>query len=400
MNAARDEAVVEKSIRKPMKILSSSSLIIAAALAAATGRSGPTGEAFYGDPPDATHPWAVHDQNRPQPPRVEPGPLKDAKPPEGAVVLFDGTEATLSNWEADKNPAEPTKWIVKDGALQCVPKAGYIRTKAKIGDCQLHIEWAAPTPPEGTSQGRGNSGIFLMGQAEIQVLNNYENPTYADGFACAMYAISPPLANALRAPGEWQQIDITFRRPIFKDGKCVDPGFVTVYCNGVLVQDRVQLEGNTGHMKRPKPNDFGDAAPLKLQDHGNPVRFRNIWYQPLPERTAADVAKTVPMTEAATAAKRKEIAAMVREDAAKKTGFEQALRYGESLVYEKNDDAYGKFETFAKAYAADVKDTQKEEAKHLNRALQYLAKAGIIDQNDAAKTALEGVIKARGWDKK
>ncbi len=382
-----------------MKNSSVLSALITSALLTSTRLCASTGEAFYGDPPDATHPWAVHDQNRPQPPRVEPGPMKDAKPPEGAVVLFDGTDAAINNWEADKSPSEPTKWIVKDGVLQCVPKSGYIRTKAKIGDCQLHVEWASPTPPEGSSQGRGNSGIFLMGGVEIQVLNNYENPTYADGFACAMYAVSPPLANALRAPGEWQQIDITFRRPIYKDGKCVDPGFVTVYENGVLVQDHVQLEGPTGHMRRPQPKDLGDAAPLKLQDHGNPVRYRNIWYQALPERTAADVAKTVPMSEEATAAKRKELAAMVREDAAKMTGnaYDQALRFGESLVYEKNDEAYAKFETFAKSFAAGVTEAQKDAAKHLNGALQYLARNKIIETNDPAKLAFEELIKAHGW---
>ena len=146
-----------------------------------------TGQPFYGDPPDDHHPWCVHDWNRPQPPRVEPHAPTAAPPPAGAVVLFDGTEASVrANWEADKPGSEPTKWIVKDGVFQCVPKSGYARTKGKFGDCQLHVEWAAPTPPQGESQGRGNSGIFLMGQVEIQILDNYDNPTYADGFACGM----------------------------------------------------------------------------------------------------------------------------------------------------------------------------------------------------------------------
>ena len=128
---------------------------------------------FYGDPPDDSHPWAIHDMNRPQPPLVTPGTFSSAdqpgKPPSDAIVLFDGTPATLAKWEADKSPAEPTKWIVKDGAMQCVPGAGYIRTKDQWGDCQLHVEWAAPAKPEGNSQGRGNSGIFPMGDRKSVV---------------------------------------------------------------------------------------------------------------------------------------------------------------------------------------------------------------------------------------
>ena len=150
---------------------------------------------FYGDPPDATHPWALHDMNRPQPPIVTPGtfstPEQPGRPPSDARVLFDGTPATLDKWEADKNPPEPTKWVVKDGTLQCVPGSGYIRTKEEFGDCQLHVEWSAPLKVEGQSQGRGNSGVFLMGQTEVQVLDNYENPTYSDGTAGSVYGASP-----------------------------------------------------------------------------------------------------------------------------------------------------------------------------------------------------------------
>ncbi|MCX6953464.1 MAG: DUF1080 domain-containing protein, partial [Verrucomicrobia bacterium] len=251
-----------------------------------------TGNPFYGDPPNATHPWAVHDQNRPQPKRVEPGtystPAQPGQPPSDAIVLFDGTAATLDKWEADTKPSEPsapTKWVVKDGALECVPKSGYVRTKEQFADCQLHVEWAAPRNVQGDSQGRGNSGVFLMGLLEIQVLDNYNNPTYADGFAASAYGINPPLANALRAPGEFQVYDIVFRRPVYKNGQVVDPGYVTVFCNGVLMQDHTPIEGPGGHMKRSVSGPFPEKGPLKLQDHGNPVRFRNIWYRPLPPRS-------------------------------------------------------------------------------------------------------------------
>jgi len=322
-----------------------------------------TGQPFYGDAPDATHPWCVHDWNRPQPQRVEPKPLADAKPPADAVVLFDGTQASLANWESDKN-GEPTKWEVRDGVLQCVPKSGYVRSKAKFGDCQLHIEWCAPTPPQGESQGRGNSGIFLEGAVECQVLDNFDNPTYADGFACSVYGVNPPLANALRKPGEWQQIDITFRRPVYEGDKLVHTGYMTVYCNGVLVQDKTQLEGGTGHMGRSRPGPLPESGPLKLQDHGNPVKFRNIWYKPLPVRTAADDEGIHgPLSPEATTAKRKEIAAMVRE-------------------------------------AASKIESKKDEVKRVSNTLKYLVKFKVVDDKNPTWTELQGFVKTHGWDKR
>jgi hypothetical protein len=383
----------------------------AAALVLGATAQANTGSAFYGDAPDAHHPWAVHDWNRPQPPCVEPLPYdaEKAKAPADAVVLCDGTEATLANWECDKPEGGATKWIVKDGAFQCVPKSGYVRTKAKFGDCKLHVEWAAPTPPQGESQGRGNSGIFLEGLVEIQVLDNYDNPTYADGFACSMYGVSPPLANALRKPGEWQSIDIEFRRPLGQDGKITDPGFVTVYCNGVLMQDRVQIEGGTGHKGRSKPSVFPDVGPLKLQDHGNPVRYRNIWYQALPPRTAADVAKHSPLSEEETLAKRKEIAAMVRADAAKlgDQPVNQMLRLTESLVYEMDEATKENVHAKLDAYVAGLQQlpkdkllAKKDEVKHVREAFQYLIKFHRMDADCPHVAALEKIVKAHGWDKK
>jgi len=261
-------------------------LLVAIPLAPASWAAS-TGSPFYGDPPDDHHPWAIHDWNRPQPKLVTPGTVKTpelVKPPSDAIVLFDGTPQALEKWEADKQPSEPTKWIVKDGAMECVPKSGQIRTKEKFGDCQLHVEWAAPKNVQGDSQGRGNSGIFVGGFFEIQVLDDYNNPTYSDGFACSVYGTNPPMANALRPPGEFQNVDIIFRRPVYKDGKPVDPGYVTVFLNGVVVQDHTPLEGSGGHQRRTKAGPFPDKGPLKFQDHGNPVRFRNVWIRPLPPR--------------------------------------------------------------------------------------------------------------------
>lgn len=371
-----------------------------------------TGTPFYGDPPDAHHPWAIHDRNRPQPKRVEPGtastPARPGQPPSDAIVLFDGTEASLAHWESDSKdvPAPPTKWVVKDGAMECVPKSGYIRTKAQFGDCQLHVEWAAPAKVQGDSQGRGNSGVFLMGVCEVQVLDNYNNPTYADGFAGSVYGINPPLANALRPPGEFQVIDIIFRRPVYRDGQVLDPGYLTVFCNGVLVQDHTPLEGPGGHMKRSQPGPFPAKGPLKLQDHGNPVRFRNIWYRELPPRSVEGGTDGY-LTAEATTAKRQEIAAGLRAEAASLEGKSPAemLRLAESLVYEKHAATLARVETMAARYAsevtalsADQQEKRKGEITSVQRALKYLQKWNVLSAGFAPLAALDRIERARGWD--
>lgn len=366
--------------------------------------------AFYGDPPDATHPWAIHDMNRAQPAVVTPGTAstdeQPGKPPSDAVVLFGGSDADIQKWEADKNPPEATKWVVKNGLLQCVPGSGYIRSKEQFSDCQLHVEWSEPEDISGSSQGRGNSGIFLMGQVEVQVLDNYNNPTYPDGSAGSIYGVNPPMVNPLRKPGEWQSYDIVFRRPIFKDGKEVDPGYLTVIINGVLVQDHTPIEGGGGHKARSKSRPFPDQGPLKLQDHGNPVRYRNIWYRPLPKR-AIDGGDTSHMSEAQTKAKRAEIAKTIREDAAKKQGNDKMLRLLESLVYESNAEALAEGITMANAFAAEMKavpagkiESKKGEIMHVNSAFQYLTKFKLVPDTFTAAAELNAIVKANEWDKK
>lgn len=365
---------------------------------------------FYGDPPDATHPWAVHDMNRPQPPLVTPGtfstPQQPGKPPSDAVVLFDGTEAALAKWEADKSPAEPTRWVVKDGAMQCVPGSGYIRTKESFGDCQLHVEWAAPAKVEGNSQGRGNSGVFLMGQTEVQVLDNFDNPTYADGFAGSVYGVNPPYANALNKPGEWQVYDIIFRRPIYKDGKMLDSGRFTVMMNGVVVQDSTPLEGGGGHKGRSKERPFPETGPLKLQDHGNPVRYRNIWYRPLPTRAVDGGDMGVMSPEAATA-KKMEIAKRIRDDAAKLQGHAKLLRVMESLCYEPEAAALKESEAGIAAWVAGIKQTpaggmeaKKGEVMQMRDAVHYLVRFKFLPDTLPAKAEIDQLIKDSGWEPK
>jgi len=222
---------------------------------------------------------------QPLPPVVTPGnPDNCGAPPTDAIVLFDGSEkAFKENWiGAD---GEPSRWRVVDGALESVKKAGYIKTRQKFGSCQLHIEWAAPSTVKGEGQGRGNSGVFLMGNYEIQVLDSYDNQTYADGQAGALYGRKKPLVNASRKPGEWQSYDIIFHRPRFdREGKVIKRATFTVLQNGVLIQDHSVLSGGTGWRGLHAATEYkahADKLPFSLQDHGNPVRFRNVWLREL-----------------------------------------------------------------------------------------------------------------------
>ena len=226
--------------------------------------------------------WKIHDMDRPTPAVVDPGtasmPNAPGRPPSDAVVLFGGKD--LSKW-AHKDGSAP-KWKVESGYFEVVPKTGYVYTREAFGDCQLHVEFSEPVPPKGESQERGNSGVFLMGLYEIQVLDSYENKTYADGQASAVYGQYPPLVNASRAPGQWQSYDIVFHGPRFDAaGKLTRPAHVTVLHNGVLVQDNVELTGPTEHHQRPPYKMHAEKLPLGLQDHGNPVHYRNIWIREL-----------------------------------------------------------------------------------------------------------------------
>ncbi len=225
-------------------------------------------------------PYHVHDPARPHPPVVTPGDRPGGAPSD-AIVLFDGTN--LSKWAAAKLgdgvvvSGNPPGWKLEKGYVEVIPGAGDIATKEKFGDVQLHVEWSAPAVVKGNSQGRGNSGVFLQGRYEVQVLDSYENPTYADGQAGAIYGQWPPLANAARKPGEWQTYDIVFEAPKFDGEKLVKPAALTVFLNGVLVQNHREAMGPTVYRAVAKyvPQPAEDS--LALQNHGNPVRYRNIW---------------------------------------------------------------------------------------------------------------------------
>jgi 3-keto-disaccharide hydrolase len=228
--------------------------------------------------------WKPHDMNRPTPPVVDPGTASTGetagRPPSDAVVLFDGKD--LSKWAHKDGSA--AKWRVASGYFEVVPRTGYLYTRQAFGDCQLHVEFWEPSPARGEGQDRGNSGVFLMGLYEIQVLDSYENKTYADGQAGAVYGQYPPLVNASRPPGQWQSYDIVFHGPRFAgDEQLARKASVTVLHNGVLVQDNVEIQGSTA-TEKPEYQKQPDKLPFALQDHNHPVRYRNIWVRELTAR--------------------------------------------------------------------------------------------------------------------
>lgn len=231
----------------------------------------------------------VHDETRPLPTVVIPGE-KPGEPPSDAIVLFDGENA--SGLVHDSG-GKLTWHINKDDGYIVIPpkkeKAGGMRTEKSFGNCQLHIEWASPEVIEGSGQGRGNSGIYFMGKYEVQVLdswtdNNYKNnKTYADGLAATIYGQHPPLVNVCRKPGEWQSYDIVFLRPIFDGDKVVRKARVTVLHNGAAVHNNLEIEGASAHKTVAKYKYHPDKLPISFQNHGNPVRYRNIWVRELAE---------------------------------------------------------------------------------------------------------------------
>lgn len=220
--------------------------------------------------PELTEVW------EPEPRVVTPGGM--AKPPSDAIVLFDGKN--LDEWVAAKD-GKPAGWKTDGSAMTVVKGTGAIRTKKEFGDIQLHIEFRPPSVVEGTGQGRGNSGVFLQGRYELQVLDSYNNRTYSNGQAGSIYKQSMPLVNACLPPGEWQVYDVIYTAPRFNaDGIKITPAYITVFQNGILVQNHTEIRGTTEYIGMPKNVAHG-KGPLELQDHGNPTSFRNVWVREL-----------------------------------------------------------------------------------------------------------------------
>ena len=360
------------------------------------------GSAFaglYGDTPDAKHAWAVHDYNRPKPHKVTPAD-KPGNPPSDAVVLFDGTKESLDrNWCDEKG--NPTQWKHSDeGFFYCVPgwkNGGDIRSRAEFGDCQLHIEYRHDPNNMITNHGpqmRGNSGVFFMGASsghEVQVLESYSTSAemegkegfvdnYADGQAGSVYAENPPLVNPARKPGEWQVYDIVFHQPVWDGLKLVHPGSMTVFFNGVLVQDHWELEGLTTHCTRRPLAPHGDKGPLCLQDHGCVVQYRNIWYRPLASRWANTTHSLLSADENDVMALRRktagELFAKIENSAEISAATLKALA---EVVSYANEGRYAEaFEKCLEGYRAKA-DKPADEVKSVNNALSVLLRNRVVD---------------------
>lgn len=243
-----------------MTILSVVALLISTQSFAQDAEVKPPSTAIWGQDPDV----------------ITPG--NKNSPPSDAIILFDGSN--LDEWESTKGGE--AKWKLEDGAMTVVKKSGSIKTKKSFGDCQLHIEWRSPAVVVDDSQDRGNSGVFLQGRYEVQVLDSYENITYSNGMAGSIYKQYIPLVNACRKPGEWQTYDVIFKAPVFKvDGGLETPGYFTVIHNGVLIQNHVELKGLTVHSNKPYYEKHNPKEPISLQDHGCWVSYRNIWIREL-----------------------------------------------------------------------------------------------------------------------
>ena len=354
---------------------------------------------LYGDTPDAKHAWAVHDFNRPKPHKVEPA-AQPGNPPSDAVVLFDGTKASLEkNWCDSKGAA--TQWKYADeGYFYCVPgwkNGGEIRTRAEFGDCQLHIEYRHDPNNMIEDKGpqmRGNSGVFLMGSAtgyEVQVMESYTTSAemegkegyidnYTDGQAGAVYAENPPLVNPARKMGEWQVYDIVFHQPVWEGLKLVHPGSITVFFNGVLVQDHWEMEGLTTHCRRRPLAPHATKGPLCLQDHGCMVQYRNIWYRPLASRWANTTHSALSADENDVMALRRKTAAnlfaKIKDPSA--VSAENLKALAEVISYANEGKYSDSFKKCLEAYRAKA-GKSADEVKSVNAALKVLIRNRVIE---------------------
>lgn len=269
-------------VSRVFAVAACSALLGAPAADAAETGAAPAAKPGHTDTPmQPNGKWHVHDPDRPRPPVVKPGEFsignKVGKPPSDAIVLL-GSGKDLSAWEHKEGGGAVT-WPMKNGVLQT--GKGGIQTKQTFTDFQLHVEWASPKKVLGEGQGRGNSGVFLLGNFEIQVLDSFNNDTYADGQASGMYGQYPPLVNVSRPPGAWQTYDIVFKAPRFKGDKLESPAIVTVLHNGVVTHAGTAYFGPTAWKQNPPYKPQHASGPIALQDHGNPVSYRNIWIRPL-----------------------------------------------------------------------------------------------------------------------
>jgi len=355
-----------------------------------------------GDRPNATHAWAVHDVNRPDPVKIEVVP---GRPPSDAVVLFDGTAESVARHWRGADGKSPTKWTVKDGTFICTPGSGSAATAEAFGDCQLHVEWKTPVDDV---EGWGNSGVIFMGAYEIQILDSsaitpskspWKPANYADGQAGAVYGQNPPLVNPCRKPGEWQSYDIVFHPPRYEGRRLVDPGSATVFFNGVLVQDAWPFEGRTTWCRRLGHAEVSQGA-LRLQDHGHPVPFRNIWIRRIPSRFDNTVCGGPGVKLGDVAKLRRELAAQSRAFAAATDDpGEKFIRLWEAYCYEPDRAVKARIVPAEKALLAalaadDPRVVEAHRFGALTRFVKMLAAGGWLGKDSPLEKAFDTYRKA------
>lgn len=376
--------------------------------------------AIYGDVPDARHAWSVHDMNRPNPVKVS---AEAGKPPSDAVVLFDGTKDSFEkNWCDDKG--EPSKWrLGSEGDFYCVPgwkNGGKIRTRGSFGDCQLHLEFRHDAeiglvPDAKGAQMHGNSGVFLMSNYEIQVLESFgtdpadmKNPNYADGQVGAVYAENPPMVNPSRKPGQWQTYDIIFHQPVWDGLRMVHPGSVTVLLNGVVVQDHWEMEGLTTHKKRRPLAPHATKLPLFFQDHGCVVHYRNIWLREIPSRYANVTHGGPAADENAVMAQRRETAAGLFAKIEKpiRPTIANMEALGEVISYAREGEYDRQWRSLAEAFHGvldKMTDAEwnagRKELLHLRDSLDTLIRAGVVPQKCGTRKRISAAALRLGWEK-
>ena len=363
-----------------------------------------------GDRPDATHAWAVHDENRPNAPVVS---AEEGQVPSDAIVLFDGTQKSVDDHWCDSG-GKPTKWVARDGLLYCVPNSGMAYAKDEIGDCQMHVEFMIPDPPGG---GFGNSGVYLHGRYEIQIIHSvgntdeyspvppWKHANYADGQLGAFYGQNPPIVNPARAAGKWQSLDVVFHPAHWEGDALVEPATATVFLNGVLIQDNFALEGptyyceRTRHHKSEKPINRA----LALQDHGNPVPFRNIWIRPIPSRRANTV-QTGPAFRAEDAEKlREKLAAETLAKAhASDVPASRLVWLWESYAYRPDVAVKAEIEAYTKVYVERISAWKKPATSEQRRELSNMKgfrkmglRCGLFGEDDPLPKAIAAAAKVQ-----
>ena len=396
--------------------------------AVSAGSAFAAGRGVYGDVPDAKHAWAVHDWNRPKPTKVEPAAYVPTGVPSDAIVLFDGTRESFDrNW-CDKD-GKPTQWkFGSEGDFYCTPdrkNGGAIYTRGEFGDCQLHIEYrheADVTDGGRGPQMRGNSGVFFMGTStghEVQVLESYYTSlemdgkpgyvdNYADGQAGAVYAENPPLVNPARKPGEWQVYDIVFHQPVFEGERLVHPGSLTVFFNGVLVQDHWEMEGITTHKVRKPLVPHPTKGPLVLQDHGCLVHFRNVWLRPLASRwdnrthcqMSADENEVMKLRRETAAKLFAKLERPLRPTAKNMMAMAEVISYSKEGEYGKvwqklAEDFHGVLDKMSDAELA----AQKADLLTLRNQLDTLVKGGVVRQSCGTRIRINAISLRLKWEK-